>query len=186
VQLLTPTRKGPLGVPALNLELQRLLQKKLYGVEVPPTPAGRRPRLLPGDKVIMRKNTYSLDLMNGAVGQVLSVDSKTGDVTARFDGRQVVLQRSERHLDNLDLAYALTVHQTQGSEFPVTIFIVSKQHWFQLNRSLLYTGATRAQRSTVIVGDHWAIRNAASRVEAHRRRTWLGLSTVMGGKGGTA
>jgi len=186
VQLLTPTRKGPLGVPALNLELQRLLQKKLFGVETPPVPSGRRPRLLPGDKVIMRKNTYSLDLMNGAVGQVVSVDPRTGDVTARFDGRQVVLQRSEKHLDNLDLAYALTVHQTQGSEFPVTIFIVSKQHWFQLNRSLLYTGATRSRRSTVIIGDHWAIRSAAARVEAHQRRTWLGLGMRGNGNGGTA
>ena len=134
----------------------------------------------------MRKNTYSLDLMNGSVGQVVSVDTKTGDVTATFEGRQVVLLRKEKHLDNLDLAYCLTVHQTQGSEFPVTIFIVSKQHWFQLNRSLLYTGATRSRRSTIIVGDHWAIRSAAARVEAHRRRTWLGLSTVMGGNGGTA
>ena len=176
VQLLTPTRKGPLGVPALNIELQRLLQQKLFGVEVPPVPPGRRPPLLPGDKIIMRKNTYSLDLMNGSVGQVVSVAPKTGDVTATFDGRRVVLERKLKHLDNLDLAYCLTVHQTQGSEFPVTIFIVSKQHWFQLNRSLLYTGATRAQRSTIIVGDHWAIRSAAARVEAHRRRTWLGLN----------
>ena len=182
IQLLTPTRKGPLGVPTLNLELQRLLQKKLFGVEVPPTPAGRRPRLLPGDKVIMRRNTYSLDLMNGSVGQVVSVDTKTGDVTATFEGRQVVLQRKEKHLDNLDLAYCLTVHQTQGSEFPVTIFIVSKQHWFQLNRSLLYTGATRSRRSTIIVGDHWAIRSAAARVEAHRRRTWLGQDPAFFGK----
>jgi len=92
------------------------------------------------------------------------------------DGRQIVLQRSEKHLDNLDLAYCLTVHQTQGSEFPVTVFIVSKQHWFQLNRSLLYTGATRSRRSTIIVGDHWAIRSAAAKVDSQRRRTWLGLA----------
>jgi len=174
VQLLTPTRKGPLGVPALNVELQRLVQRKLFGVEVAPVPAGRRPQFYPGDKVIMRKNTYSLDLMNGTVGQVVAVNRKAGEVRARFEGREVVLQRSEGHLQHLDLGYALTTHQAQGSEFPVAIVIASKAHWFMLNRSWLYTACTRARRSTIIIGDHWAMRSAAAKVAAQKRRTWLG------------
>jgi exodeoxyribonuclease V alpha subunit len=180
VQLLTPTRKGPLGVPALNVELQHLIQKKLFGRDVPPVPPNRRPPLLPGDKVIMRKNTYSLDLMNGSVGQVVTVDPKSGDVAARFDGRLVTLKRSEGHLSDLDLAYALTIHQTQGSEFPVAIVIIHKAHSFQHHRNMLYTGATRAKRAAVIVGDHWGIRNCASKVQVNRRRTWLSMASTTG------
>lgn len=177
VQLLSPTRKGPIGVAALNIELQRLVQRKLFGVDVPPVPEGRRPAFLPGDKVIMRKNTYSLDLMNGAVGQVVSVDPNKGDVLARFEGREVLLQKSEGHLLNLDLAYCLTVHQTQGSEFPVVIAVISKAHWYQLSRALIYTGCTRAKRTAILVGDHWAMRSAVTKVESQKRRTWLGVAS---------
>ena len=176
VQLLTPTRKGPLGVPALNIELQRIIQRKLFGVEVPPVPEGRRPPFLPGDKVIMRRNTYSLDLMNGTVGQVVAVDSKTGDVTGRFDGRDVVLKKSDGHLQNLDHGFALTAHQSQGSEFPVVIAVISKVHWYQLSRALVYTACTRAKRTAILVGDHWGMRSAVTKVDAQKRRTWLGLT----------
>ena len=175
VQLLTPTRKGPLGVGALNVELQRLLQNARYGVDVPPVPANRRPPFLLHDKVIQRRNNYDLGVMNGTVGQVVAVDPLSGDLTVHFDGEDVRLVRAEGHLGQLDLAYALTIHQTQGSEFPVVIVIVHKSHSFQHNRNLLYTGATRAKRSTVLLGDSWAMRNCAQRVDASRRRTWLSL-----------
>jgi exodeoxyribonuclease V alpha subunit len=175
VQLLTPTRKGPLGVNALNVELQRIVQKKLRGIHVDPPPANRRPRPLLGDKVIQRRNNYELDVMNGTVGRVVAVDQKTGDLTVGFDGRSVKLHRSEGHLQDIDLAYALTIHQTQGSEFPVAIVIVHKSHSFQHHRNLLYTGVTRAQRSTIILGDHWGIRNCAGKVHVNKRRTWLSL-----------
>mgnify|MGYP002641654376 CR=1 FL=1 len=175
LQLLTPTRKGPLGVNSLNIVLQRLIQKKLRGIDVDPTPANRRPRPLLGDKVIQRRNNYDLEVMNGTVGQVVGVDSRSGDLTVRFDGRDVVLSRSDGHLQDIDLAYALTIHQTQGSEFPVAIVIVHKSHSFQHHRNLLYTGVTRARRSTIILGDHWGIRNCAGKVDVNKRRTWLSL-----------
>ena len=175
VQLLTPTRKGPLGVTALNVELQRLVQRERYGVDAPPVPANRRPAPLLHDKVIQRRNNYELGVMNGTVGQVVAVDPKTGDLTVRFDGQEVQLVRAEGHLAHVDLAYALTIHQTQGSEFPVAIVIVHKSHSFQHHRNLLYTGATRARRATVILGDAWGIRTCAQRVDASRRRTWLSL-----------
>jgi exodeoxyribonuclease V alpha subunit len=185
VQLLTPTRKGPLGVAALNLELQRIVQRKLYGVDVPPVPEGRRPPLLAGDKIIQRRNNYDIEVMNGCVGQVVSVDRTTGDVTARFDDREVVLKRSEGHLADVDLAYALTIHQTRGSEFDMVIVIVHKSHAYQHHRNLLYTAATRAKYSTVIVGDHWGIRNCAARVLVNNRRTWLPLHIGPNDRGST-
>jgi exodeoxyribonuclease V alpha subunit len=175
VQLLTPTRKGPLGVNALNLELQRLVQKARHGIDVPPVPANRRPPFLLHDKVIQRRNNYDLGVMNGCLGVVVGVDPLSGDLTVRFDGEDVRLVRSEGHLGHLDLAYALTIHQTQGSEFPVAIVIVHKSHAFQHHRNLLYTGATRAKRSTILLGDDWAMRNCAQRVDASKRRTWLSL-----------
>ncbi len=175
IQLLTPTRKGPMGVAALNAELQRVVQRKLFGVEVEPVAANRRPKFLKGDKVIQRRNNYALGVMNGTLGQVRSVDPGTGDLVVAFDGKEVTLQRSEGHLSDLDLAYALTIHQTQGSEFPVVIVLVHKAHSFQHHRNLLYTGVTRAKRAAIILGDHWGIRNCASRVETDKRRTWLSL-----------
>ena len=178
VQLLTPTRMGPLGVTALNAQLQSLVQKKLYGVDVPPVRANRRPPFLLHDKVIQRRNNYDLGVMNGTVGQVVAVD-RTGDLTVRFDSEDVRLKRSEGHLRHLDLAYALTIHQTQGSEFPVVVVIVHKSHSYQHHRNLLYTGATRAKRSTILLGDAWGMRNCAQRVDANRRRTWLSL---LGGR----
>ena len=182
VQLLTPTRKGPLGVNALNIELQRLIQRKLHGVDVEPVPKNRRPTPVRGDKVIQRRNNYAINVMNGTVGQVEHVDPKTGDLTVSFDGRPVTLQRSEGHMQDIDLAYALTIHQTQGSEFPVAIVIIHKSHSFQHHRNLLYTGVTRAKRSTIILGDHWGIRNCAEKVRVNHRRTWLSL--IAGRKGG--
>jgi len=182
VQLLTPTRKGPLGVNALNIELQRLIQKKLHCIDVEPVPANRRPKPLRGDKVIQRRNNYAIGVMNGTVGQVERVDPKTGNLTVCFDGRNVELQRSEGHLQDIDLAYALTIHQTQGSEFPVAIVIIHKSHSFQHHRGLFYTAVTRAKRSTIILGDHWGIRNCAEKVRVNKRRTWLSL--IAGRYGG--
>jgi len=149
---------------------------------VEPVPANRRPKPLRGDKVIQRRNNYAIGVMNGTVGQVERVDPKTGNLTVCFDGRNVELQRSEGHLQDIDLAYALTIHQTQGSEFPVAIVIIHKSHSFQHHRGLFYTAVTRAKRSTIILGDHWGIRNCAEKVRVNKRRTWLSL--IAGRYGG--
>lgn len=175
VQLLTPTRKGPLGVDALNAELQRLFQKQRYGVDVfPPTP-GRRPRPLVGDKVIQRRNNYDLGIMNGAVGIVVAVDPKTRDLEVRFGDLVARLESAKGHLADIDLAYALTIHQCQGSEFPCAVVIVHKSHSFMHNRNLIYTGVTRAGKTAIVVGDRWGIRNAVQRRADDRRRTLLAL-----------
>src|SRR5207302_10724227 len=89
VQLLTPTRKGPLGTEALNIDLQRLVQKKLWGVEAPPPRPGRRPDFLMHDRVIQTKNDYDLGVMNGAIGTVTGMGLKRGELRVMFDGKEV-------------------------------------------------------------------------------------------------
>jgi len=178
VQVLTPTHKGPLGTLALNAELQRLLQRKLYGVEAPFVRPGRRPRFLLHDKVIQRRNNYDLGVMNGTIGQVVAVDEKSGDLVVRFadrEEREVELSAKEGHLKDLRLAYALTIHSAQGSEFPCVVLVVHKSHSFQHHRNLFYTGVTRAQQVAIILGDQWGIRNCAARREVGRRKTFLSL-----------
>ncbi len=173
VQVLTPIRsKGPLSVAHLNRLLQRLIQKRLFGVEAPKTPPNRRPPFLLHDKVIQRRNNYDLGVMNGTVGFVADVHGN-GDLQVDFDGELVLLKKSEGHLGDLDLAYALTIHQCQGSEFPVAVVVCHKSHSFMHHRNLLYTGVTRAKRSVVIIGDHWGVKNCAEKEEASQRRTFL-------------
>lgn len=173
VQLLTPTRKGVLGVNAINAVLQRIIQKKLYGVNVAPLDLKKRPIFYKGDKVIQRKNDYKLSIMNGEIGKVVQILDDGAEMHVEFDKHVVIMLRSEGHLDRVDLAYALTVHQTQGSEFPVAILIMHNSHAFQHHRNMLYTGVTRASRSVIIVGDDYAIDNCARKVVVDRRRTWL-------------
>ena len=173
VQLLTPLRaRGPLSVNALNVALQKLLQKTLHKVDVIPPQPNRRPDFLLHDKVIQRRNNYDLGVMNGTVGYVTDVKDN-GDLHINFDGDWVLLKKSEGHLGDIDLAYALTFHQAQGSEFPVAIVVCHKSHSFMHHRNLLYTGVTRAKQSVVLVGDHWGVRHCAEKEEASQRRTFL-------------
>ena len=111
VQLLTPTRKGPLGVDALNVELQRLVQKKLWGVSVAPPRPARRPEFLLHDRVIQTRNNYTLGVMNGAIGVVTAVGPKRSQLCVRFDDDEIVYEPGTGHAQDLALAYALTVHK---------------------------------------------------------------------------
>lgn len=176
VQLLTPQRKGPLGVEALNLELQRLLQKKLHGVDVPPLAPNRKtPDILLHDRVIQCRNNYDLGVFNGSIGRVVSAGPRRGDLVVKFDDREVQYDAEEGHAKDLALAYALTIHKSQGSEFPCVVLVVHKAHSYMHHRNLFYTGVTRARRSCIIVGDDWGIRNCAQKVETSRRKTWLSV-----------
>ncbi len=181
VQVLTPTHKGPLGTAELNALLQRLLQRKLWNYDVPPTQPGRRPKLLVNDKVIQTRNNYDLGVMNGAMGIVRDV-GLDGSLTVEFEDRTVNIEAGSPHRSDIQLAYALTIHKSQGSEFPCSIVIAHKSHSFMHNRNLLYTGVTRASRTAIIVGDHWGIANCAKRVQVDARKTFLSLLLA----GGTA
>lgn len=175
VQLLTPTHKGPLGTRALNLTLQRLIQKKRFGRDVPAVPEGRRPKLYIGDKVIQTRNNYDLGVMNGTIGVVLDVGPKAGDYTIRFDGAPVEITAESGGAGDLQLAYVLSIHRVQGSEFPCVVIIAHKSHSFMHHRNLLYTAVTRAQRTVILVGDAWGIRNAAQKEDVALRKTFLSI-----------
>lgn len=184
VQLLTPTRKGPLGVDELNVLLQRLVQNKLWGVEVPPPRPGRRPELRMRDRVIQTRNNYDLGVMNGAIGIVTEIGDKRGDLKVQFDDHEV--QYTAETAGELSLAYALTVHKSQGSETPCVVLVVHKVHSFMHHRNLFYTGVTRARRAVIIVGDQWGIRTCAEKQQVERRKTFLSvldLPRTGGGQG---
>ncbi len=175
VQLLTPTRKGPLGVEALNVELQRLVQKKLWGVEVSPPPPGRRPEFLLHDRVIQMRNNYDLGVMNGAIGIVTSIGPKRGELRVRFDDHEVELTPENKGAQEISLAYALTIHKSQGSEFPCAVLVIHKAHSFMHHRNLFYTGVTRARQVAIVVGDQWGMRNCAEKEQVERRKTFLSV-----------
>jgi len=174
VQLLTPTHKGPLGTHDLNCALQRLVQRRLWSVEAPPTTPGRRPKFLAHDKVIQTRNNYEIGVMNGAMGVVLHV-GRDGSLGVDFDGIPVEIEAGSPNLQDIQLAYALTIHKAQGSEFPCAVVVVHKAHSFMHHRNLLYTGVTRARQTTVLIGDRWGISNCARKRKQDDRRTFLSL-----------
>lgn len=178
VQVLTPTHKGPLGTQELNIRLQQLVQKKLWGVDVFPPQPGHRPDFLPHDKVMQTRNNYETGVMNGAVGTVVEVGDD-GKLAISFEDTLVEVSRDSAGLKDLQLAYALTIHKSQGSEFPCSIVIVHKSHSFMHHRNLLYTGVTRASKSAIIVGDRWGIANCAKKRQVDKRNTFL--SILLGG-----
>ena len=173
VQLLTPTHKGPLGTLELNMLLQRLIQKKKFGVDVPPALANRRPSFLVGDKVIQTKNNYTLGVMNGTMGTVEKVEPKSLHVN--FEDGLVEVPKGPKGFSQLELAYALSIHKSQGSEYPCAVILCHKAHAFQHHRNLLYTAVTRARETTILLGDRWGISNCAKKTQVDKRRTYLSL-----------
>ncbi len=179
IQVLTPTHKGPLGTRALNLALQRLIQAKLWGVKAPVPKPGRRPQLLVHDKVIQTRNNYALGVMNGAVGTIAEV-ARDRSLLIEFDGMPVWINSDSPNRADIELAYALTIHKAQGSEFPCAVVVVHKSHSFMHHRNLFYTGVTRAKEAVVVVGDRWGIDNCAKKRHLDARKTFL--SFLLAGK----
>ncbi|MHB1002171.1 MAG: SF1B family DNA helicase RecD2 [Armatimonadota bacterium] len=174
VQVLTPTHKGPLGTMELNIMLQQLIQLKLWDNVVAPTLPDRRPKLYVNDKVIQTRNNYELGVMNGSVGIIRKADS-SGALSVEFDGNLVHIEAGDPSRNDIQLAYVLSIHKAQGSEFPCSIVITHKSHSYQHHRNLLYTGVTRASKTAIIVGDRWGITNCAKRMQVDARKTFLSL-----------
>jgi exodeoxyribonuclease V alpha subunit len=174
VQVLTPTHKGPLGTKSLNEDLQRLIQKRLWNVSVPETQPGRRSPFLKHDKVIQTRNNYELNVMNGAIGHVVDV-LPNGTLLIDFEGVAVEIEKGSPNLQDIQLAYTLTIHKTQGSEFPCAVVVVHKAHSFMHHRNLLYTGVTRARKTAIVLGDRWGIRNCAKKCQVDDRKTFLSI-----------
>ncbi len=149
VQVLCPMNRGGLGAQAMNVELQQALNPGTDGVER----FGFTYRI--GDKVMQTNNDYDKDVFNGDVGYVRHVDPDSEEVTLEFDGRPVAYRFGE--LDQVALAYAVSVHKSQGSEYPAVVIPVMMQHYMMLRRNLLYTGITRGRKLVVLVGQRKAI-----------------------------
>ncbi|MBQ0820334.1 ATP-dependent RecD-like DNA helicase [Microvirga sp. HBU67558] len=169
VQVLCPMNRGRLGTHMLNGELQQIFNP-------PGTESLHRAGWVygPGDKVMQVRNDYERDVYNGEVGIVREVDRDHGELTVAFDDRLVVY--TLRELDELALAYAVTIHKAQGSEYAAVIIPVASQQASMLRRKLLYTGVTRASRLVVMVGSRAALAQAVTHEDEprlSRLRNWL-------------
>ncbi len=165
VQVMAPMHKGLAGVANLNLQLQAALNGSARGIK---TQAGE---LRPGDKVIQLRNNYEKNLFNGDIGTVLSADAQSGGISAEFDGERHAFGRGE--MGDLALAYAISIHKSQGSEYPVVIVPLLKAHFMMLQRNLLYTAITRGRRKVFIVGEPAAYSMAVRNSESKQRITHL-------------
>jgi exodeoxyribonuclease V alpha subunit len=165
IQLLTPMQRGPLGAIALN----ELLQARLN----PSGPEVRRgARVLRlGDKVMQLRNNYDKEIFNGDIGRVVEVDVPGRQLTVSFDGRRVPYLEPE--LDELVLAYATTIHKSQGSEYPAVVVPILTQHFVMLSRNLIYTAVTRGKRLVVLIADPRAVSIALGETRREQRRTYL-------------
>ena len=160
IQIITPEHRGELGTRSINQMMQFLLHGEVDG------------RFALGDKVIQTRNDYDLGVMNGTIGFVREI-SKEG-VTIDFDGGADPLLVEWTKTKQIELAYALTAHKAQGSEFPCTVVLCHKSHFF-VDRNWLYTAATRASHTCVLVGDDYGLRRAAKHARHMNRRTLLSL-----------
>jgi exodeoxyribonuclease V alpha subunit len=155
IQVLCPMNRGDLGVGSFNRLLQAALNPKRDGSDSE-TRFGWEFR--PGDKVIQTENDYDREIYNGDIGRVLRIDRTEGDLIVEFDGREVVYAFGE--LDVLSPAYALTIHKSQGSEFPAVVIPIGTQHFVMLQRNLIYTAITRGRKLVILVGQEKALRMA--------------------------
>jgi exodeoxyribonuclease V alpha subunit len=155
VQVLCPMNRGSLGVRELNLRLQAELNP-VRPEEPVVERFGWQFRLR--DKVIQTQNNYDKDVFNGDIGQITAMDLVEREVTIRFDAREVLYDLGE--LDEVSLAYAITIHKSQGSEFPAVVIPLAMQQYLLLQRNLIYTGITRGQRLVVLVGQKEAFATA--------------------------
>ncbi|RMG18797.1 MAG: ATP-dependent RecD-like DNA helicase [Deltaproteobacteria bacterium] len=165
VQVLTPMHRGLLGAKNLNERLQAVLNPEGEGLERGAT------AFRVGDKVMQLRNDYEREVFNGDLGRIVTADPSAGALVVDFDGRRVRYERDA--LDMLTLAYAATVHKSQGSEYPVVVLPLSMQHYVMLRRNLLYTAITRGRRLVVLVGERRALRAAVERAGDHQRHTAL-------------
>jgi exodeoxyribonuclease V alpha subunit len=168
VQILCPATRGDIGTRQLNVQLQQLLN--------PPQPqktelARGGGILRMGDRVIQQVNDYQREVFNGDVGTIKAIDTEEQEVVISFLEREVTYDYAD--LSELSLAWAITVHKSQGSEYPVVILPLFPQHYMLLSRNLLYTGLTRAKKLAILVGPGKAIGMAIHRVNDRKRYTAL-------------
>jgi exodeoxyribonuclease V alpha subunit len=166
IQVLTPMNRGGLGVRSLNVELQQRLNP---GGEPRVTRFGTT--FAPGDKVIQTENNYTREVFNGDIGCISEVNPDDGVLRVDFDGRIVEYEFGE--LDELSLAYATSIHKSQGSEYPAVVIPLAMQHYMLLERNLLYTAVTRGKKLVIIIGQVKALAMAVKNRRSRKRVTKL-------------
>jgi exodeoxyribonuclease V alpha subunit len=176
IQVLCPMNRGGVGARSLNIELQAVLN-----------PAGDEKverfgwTFAAGDKVMQVENDYDKEVYNGDIGTINCVDPDAGEIVVTFDSRLVTYGLGE--LDMLAPAYAVTIHKSQGSEYPAVIIPLLTQHYAMLQRNLLYTGVTRGKRLVVLLGQKKAIaiavRNVSGRKRCSKLAEWMRFGRLL-------
>ena len=168
VQVLSPMNKSELGVQNLNKMLQDVLNPNDGHVkEVQRYGAAFRI----GDKVLQTRNNYQREVFNGDIGRVTAIEMVDQILTVEYDGRPVEYEFSD--LDELAHAFVISIHKSQGSEYPAVIIPVHTQHFIMLQRNLLYTGITRGRKLVVLVGSRKALWLAVTKADNSRRFSLL-------------
>ncbi len=165
IQVLTPMHKGSVGAGNLNLELQKILNTEKEGLI-----RGAR-NFKVNDKVMQIKNNYDKEVFNGDIGRIRLIDAENQEVVISFDGRDVPYDYTD--LDEIVLAYAVSIHKSQGSEYPAVIIPILTQHYVLLQRNLVYTGVTRGRKLVVMVGMKRALAIGVKNDKTHKRYTHL-------------
>ena len=165
IQILTPMHRGVVGASNLNTTLQQVLNPREDGI----TRGGRNFRI--SDKVMQIRNNYDKEVFNGDIGRIHNIDTESQEVTISFDGRTVAYDYPD--LDEIVLAYAVSVHKSQGSEYPAVVIPLLTQHYMLLQRNLIYTGVTRGKKLVVIIGTKKALAIGVKNNKTEKRYTYL-------------
>lgn len=168
IQVLCPMNRGSLGIRELNSRLQNELNPARPNESVAEK-FGWQFRMR--DKVIQTENNYDKEVFNGDIGQIVKIDPEEKEVTVRFDQREVVYDYGE--LDEVALAYAITIHKSQGSEFPAVVVPLATQHYLLLQRNLVYTGITRGKKLVCLIGQKKALAMAVRNNKTEQRFSGL-------------
>ncbi|GFO58329.1 ATP-dependent RecD-like DNA helicase [Geomonas silvestris] len=166
IQVLTPMNRGGLGARSLNAELQQALNGN---AEPKVTRFGTS--FAPGDKVLQTVNNYDKEVFNGDIGRIVSVDLEEGNLAVEFEERLVPYDFGE--LDELSLAYATSIHKSQGSEYGAVVIPLALQHYTMLERNLIYTAVTRGKKLVVLIAEPKALAMAVQNHKSQRRLTKL-------------
>ncbi len=170
-QVLAPMHRGDAGVGNLNALMQDTLNPTRESIPFGPT------RYKPGDKIIQTRNNYDKGVFNGDIGVIASIDGVNGTIEVDFDGNTVTFEKAD--LLDIALAYAVSIHKSQGSEYPVVVIPLLKAHFMMLQRNLVYTAITRGKRKVVIVGDPAAYAMATRNADSKTRCTLLKERLVL-------
>ncbi|MCB1114496.1 MAG: ATP-binding domain-containing protein, partial [Chlamydiia bacterium] len=173
IQVLVPMKKGIIGADNLNFQLQQKLNGRDSYIER----AGRK--YMVGDKVMQIKNNYTKEIYNGDIGYIHSIDRDDEIVAVEFDDKEVYYEFSE--LDELTLAYAVSVHKYQGSESKAVILVVHTSHFRLLQRNLIYTGVTRGKELVVVIGNYKGLMMGVKNEEVLKRYSGLSHFIQAGG-----